>query len=196
MPLETYHFNLTTRKWVKSADDPSPIDGGFPVFGNTDTRDFAVRFLVQTSATAVEVVTSVVSAQIAISDPATPGTVITSATAGTADNNYFPFVLPISGFTTFLSGVTSQKLATCEFRIATASGVNRYRTSVYISPNQTADAVADPTVADRAVGFEEMKGLVLMKQVPRYTVLEWPDEDTGVVHLVRLKGGQLRADQT
>lgn len=196
MSLETYHFNLTTRLWVKSADDPSAIVGGYPVFGNTDTRDFAVRFLASTSTTKVEVQTAVVSAQIAISDPATPGTVITSATAGTAENNYFPFVLPISGFTTFLTGVTTPKIATAEFRVASAAGVNRYRTSIYIAPNQTSDAVADPTLADRAIGFEEGKGLFLLKQVPRYTVLEWPDEDTGVIHLIRLKGGQLRADQT
>lgn len=197
MSLENYYFNLTQKKWVSSFDQPTAIADAFPVFGNTDSRDFSVTFLQNIGASQVEVVQAVVSAQIAISTPATPGTVITSATAGTAANNAFPFVLPISGagVVAFMSGATTKQVALCEFRLASSLGTNRYQTKIFIAPNQTTDITADPAATDRALGFNEAGGIFLPKFVPQGTRILWPDEVTGVMYSIGLKNGKLEADQ-
>ena len=190
MPLESYYFNLSSRKWVKSFDDPGETVA--PQFGNTDSRDFGVTFLQSIAGSGVQVQASVVAAQIYIADPATPGTVITSATAGTASNNEFPFVLSITGFTTFLSGVTKPKQALVEFRVTTASGVNRYVTYCFIAPNTSSDVVADTSAADRALGASEAAGIYVPKQWPQGMALIVTDEDTGELLQIRIKSREFK----
>lgn len=171
MSLESYYFNISREKWVRSFDEPTEVDS--PIFGNTDARDFGVTFLKsigEASTSPVQVVQSVVSAQVYLAAPTAPETELTSATAGTAVNNEFPFVLAITGFGSFASGfmqsATTPQRVNCEFRLATAAGVNRYNTSVYIRPNASSDVTADTSAADPALGKSEAKGIYVPKEWP------------------------------
>lgn len=190
MSLEHYYFDIAIRQWVRSFDEPFPIDP--PVWGNTDSRDFGVTFLMTTGAQSAAVLIAVVGASIHISDPATPGTVITSVTAGAAANNEFPFVLAITGFTTFLSGKTTPQRAIAEFRIVTASGVNRYGTEVYIRPNQSTDVTADTSAADRALGTNEAAGVYVAKEWPAGGFMIVQDETDGSRYQVRVVNKQFK----
>jgi len=164
--LENLYYNLSTRQWVASFDSPNQTAN--PTWGYGDARDFSVTFLQNTGARSVEVVQSVVGVQIALSDPSTPGTVLTSATAGTAVNNAFPFVLNLTGagMATFMSGVVTPKNALLEFRVSTALGTNRYGSTIAVRPQQISDVTADPAAADRAIGFNEAGGIFVPKEWP------------------------------
>jgi hypothetical protein len=193
MSLENLYFNLSTLQWVQSFDSPNQINP--PTWGNGDARDFSVTFLRQLTARTVDVVQDVVSVQFALSDPAVPGTPLTSATAGTAVNNAFPFVINLTGgMATFMSGKTAAQNVIAEFRVASAAGSNRYGTTVNVRPQQISDVTADPASADRPLGKDEASGIYLPKQVPTGARMIWTDEETGQMYSVGFANGQFRSD--
>lgn len=192
MPFENYYFLLDTRRWVLSFDEPSETDP--PVWDSGDTRDFGVTFLQRSGSVGVQVVQSVVAARVTISDPATPGTPITSVASSGASNNQFAFLLPMTGFTTFLSGVQDLKAAAIEFLITTASGQNGYRSTVYVAPNQATGSTPPTSATQRYLDSDELAGAYLPKEVPSGTRMIWTDEVTGQRYAVGFANGQFRAD--
>jgi hypothetical protein len=194
MSLEKRYFNLSTLQWVQSFDSPNQVNS--PTWGQGDARDFQVTFVESISATKVAVVESVVSAQVGLSNPATPSTLLTSATAGPAVNNAFPFVLNITGagVTTFMNGETQAKNTLLEFRISTTLGTNRYRSQVFLSPQQITDATGDPAPPDRTLGFDEARGLYVPKEWPVGMRMIVTDEVTNQLYSVGFANGQFQAN--
>ena len=198
MPFESFYFNLTTREWALSFDEPTPVNP--PVFDDGDTRDFGVTFL-QTigsgnGSSSVRVVQSVVAARFSISNPSTPASPITSVSSSGSSTNDFALLLPMPGFTSFLSGVSlsSPKLAICQFLITTATGQNSYDGLIFIRPSQYTGSAPTATPPQRFLDSDELAGAFMPKEVPAGTRMIWTDEVTGQKYAVGFANGQLRAD--
>ena len=174
MPFESRCFNITTLRWVISPTAPREIADYQVAHG--DARDFGVTFIQQADQYSVQVLQSVVAVSLYLSDPLTPGTVMTSYTAGPAVNNEYPFILPITGaaIDTFMSGVTEPKAAAAQFRITTASGENRYNGTIYIAPKQGTSTTADPAAPDPAISKSEALGLFPTKERAPGSFDIWP----------------------
>ena len=193
MSLENLTFNLSTGRFVRSSTSPTPTD--FPIFGYGDLRDFSITFVSAVSDTRVEVVQSVTSAKITLSNPATLAE-WTSADASAAVNNAFPFLLPVvsSNLTTFMSGKLTNQQSYCEFLLGTASGSNRYGSFVFIKPQLNTGVTAVAVVNDVALGKQEAQGIYIAKEVPQGTRMIWIDESTGQQYSVGFNNGQFLAE--
>lgn len=193
MSLEPLCYNLTTGQWILSVRSPQPVPS--PFWAHGDARDFSVTFVRQTSKFEVEVVADAIAAQVALSDPAVPATVLTSDTADPSVDNAHPFVLAIAGASVdaFMVGVTATnpKATNLQFRIVTPQGESKFNTTIYLMPKTATGAVADAVPEDPALRKSEATGMFVTKELARGTVLRWPDEVDGRIFLIRLRNAQL-----
>lgn len=165
MSLESYYFNINTRKFVRSAQSAQSISP--PVWGHNDVRDFGVTFVQPVGLGGVQVLTTITSVQVNVSSPSAPNTVLASYTAGTASNNEHPFLLTLgSTLDAFMSGQTSPVEAIGQFRIVTATGENRYPFTLYIAPKQATATTADTSSEDGHLTKTETAALYMPKEVP------------------------------
>ncbi len=179
MPLDNYYFNISTRRWVRSFEEPTDVDA--PVFGYKDNRDFSVTFLRsigEAGESPVDIVPGTVSAKIGLNNGTTS---LTTATSGAADNNAYPFVLPITGtdIDTLMSGKTTDQQVLCYFLITTSSGINRYKTTVFISPEGISATAPDPNVDEPSITMSQATGVLIPKERPSGMTETFVDRATG-----------------
>ncbi len=147
MSLESLAFNITTRKFIISPTVGQAIPA--PVWGHNDVRDFGCTFVQTAGPGRIQVLTGVTSAQVNVSDPATPNTVLATYTAGPVVNNEYPFLLTLgAALDTYMSGVTDRKQASGQFRLVTTTGENRYPFDLFISPKQATSTTPDTASLD------------------------------------------------
>lgn len=174
MPFESTCFNLGTGRWHLSPTGPEIADYQV-THGNI--RDFGVTFI-WPDGVAVE---SIAGVTLYLSDPLTPNDVMTSAPAGAAANNQYPFLLPVSGtdIDTFMpSSVTEPKAATAEFKFATSGGgENSYKGVIYIAPKQGTPATVIPIPDDPYLTVSAGTGMFTTKIMPVGGFIIWPLAD-------------------
>jgi hypothetical protein len=157
MSFETYHFCITTRRFTRGA---TMRDAGSPIWGHNDVRDFGVIFTESLAPGRATIITSITSAQVNVSAPTLPNSVLATYTAGTAVNNTHPFLLTLgSGLDTFMTSVTEPKEAIGQFRLVTATGENRYPFTLYIAPKQATATTPDTASEDGYLTKSQTAGL-------------------------------------
>lgn len=191
MALENLYFEIKSRRFVRSHEEPQAVAP--PVFGHGDTRDFGVTFLKRVSQSSFQVIQSIVSVQVGISATTAPNTILTSYTAGAAENNEHPFLLNCaSPLDSFMSSETEEKEAIGQFRIVTTNGENRYPFTIYIAPKQLTATTVDSTADDPGLRKSEAGALYMPKEVPVGTRWIWTDEVTGQQYAVGFANGQFQ----
>jgi hypothetical protein len=194
MSLENLCFNLSTGRFVRSATSPTPTD--WPVFGYGDARDFAVTFVSATSDTRVQVETAVTSAKITLSNPLTLAEWTSADASAATASSAFPFLLPVtsSNLSTFMSGKITNQMAYCEFLLGTASGSNRYGSTIYIKPQLNTGVTSVAVVSDVALGKNEAQGIYVSKAPAKGTRILFTDEITDQLYSVGFANGQFLAE--
>jgi hypothetical protein len=187
---DSHVFNLTTGKWLRSSTDPTPIDP--PAWAYGDTRSVEITFVRSGEGARVSVVQSLVSAQLILGSP---GSVLTSATAGTPTAAFaYPFTVVMGAAVNTFLGQATSKYTTIEFKLTDAVGAARYHGSLKVLQQVGSDALADPVTGDTALGFNQAQGIYISKEPDSGTRMIWTDESTGQRYSVGFSNGQFQAN--
>ncbi len=161
---EQCFYNLNGPGFIKSLEEPAEI---IKAWYRLDQKTLLVTFCrTQGDGKPAIVDITVQTAQIGIGDPTDNATgPVASATAGPVNpDESFPIALSLADpkVATLLNGRASCQTV-CEFKITSSTGRDRYQCPINIIEPLLDDAVADPPVAQRALGNLEAMGLFVTR---------------------------------